>query len=87
MKVSLMFPSDFVKADDLEGKDVTKTVKAVTMDELTMARGKEENQPRDTVLGCGKEAGSQQDKRLDNRRHLRKRNRQLDWQENHNVPD
>jgi len=45
MKVSLMFPSDFVKADDLDGKDVTKTIKAVTMDELTMAGGKKKTSP------------------------------------------
>ena len=45
MKLSLMFPSDFVKADDLNGKDVTKTIKAVTMDELTMAGGRKETRP------------------------------------------
>ncbi len=45
MKMSLMFPSDFVKADDLNGKDVTKTIKAVTMDELTMAGGRKETRP------------------------------------------
>jgi len=45
MKMSLMFPSDFVKADDLDGKDATKTIKAVTMDELTMAGGRKETKP------------------------------------------
>ncbi len=45
MKMSLMFPSDFVKADDLNGKDVTKKIKAVTMDELTMAGGRKETRP------------------------------------------
>ena len=45
MKMSLMFPSDFVKAADLDGKDVTKTIKAVTMDELTMTGGRKETKP------------------------------------------
>jgi len=45
MKTSLMFPSDFVKAEDLDGKDVTKTIKAVNMDELTMAGGKKKTSP------------------------------------------
>ena len=45
MKMSLMFPSDFVKADDLDGRDVTKTIKSVTMDELTMSGGKKKTSP------------------------------------------
>lgn len=45
MKMSLMFPSDFVKAGDLDGKDATKTIKAVTMDELTMSGGRKETRP------------------------------------------
>ncbi len=43
--MSLMFPSDFVKAGDLDGKDATKTIKAVTMDELTMSGGRKETRP------------------------------------------
>jgi len=45
MKLHLLFPSDFVKAEDLEGKDVTKTIKSVTVDELTMAGGRKEARP------------------------------------------
>lgn len=45
MRVELMFPSDFVKAADLAGKDVTKTIKSVTIDELTMHGGRKEKKP------------------------------------------
>ena len=45
MRVELMFPSDFVKAADLNGKDVTKTIKSVTIDELTMRGGRKEKKP------------------------------------------
>ena len=45
MRVELMFPSDFVKAADLGGKDVTKTIKSVTIDELTMRGGRKEKKP------------------------------------------
>lgn len=43
MRYELMFPSEFVKAADLNGKDVTVTIKAVTVDELTMRGGRKEN--------------------------------------------
>ena len=43
MRYEFMFPSEFVKAADLAGKDVTVTIKSVTMDELTMRGGRKEN--------------------------------------------
>lgn len=34
MDVDLMFPSRFIKAADLQGKDATKTIRKVTLEEL-----------------------------------------------------
>jgi len=35
VKISQVFPSKYVKAEDLQGKTVTLTIKAVTMEEMT----------------------------------------------------
>ena len=43
MRYELLFPSDFVKSADLGGKEVTVTIKAITVDELTMAGGIKKN--------------------------------------------
>ena len=39
MKMSVMFPSKYLKAEDLQGRNVTVTIKAVTIDEVTMLGG------------------------------------------------
>lgn len=50
----LLFPSNYVGAHDLKGKDVTLTIEAVAIEELTMAGGKTENKPIVRFKGASK---------------------------------
>ena len=39
MKIDVMFPSKYLKASDLNGKDFALTIKAITIDEVVMRGG------------------------------------------------
>jgi len=39
VKIDVMFPSKYLKASDLNGKDATVTIKAITIDEVVMRGG------------------------------------------------
>jgi hypothetical protein len=41
----LLFPNDYIAAHDLRGKDVTKTIKSVTVEKLRMTGGRVEKKP------------------------------------------
>jgi hypothetical protein len=45
MHAELLFPSDYVRQADLDGKDVTKTIKAVVKEELCYQGGARETKP------------------------------------------
>ena len=45
MKVELLFPSRYFKCVDLDGKQLTLTIEAVTVEDLQMAGGKKERKP------------------------------------------
>jgi hypothetical protein len=45
MRIEMMFPSKYVRAADLRGKPVTKTIKKVQIDPLQMKGGKKERKP------------------------------------------
>lgn len=45
MKISVIFPSKYVKAADLNGKPVTLTIKSVTMEEMVTHDNKKANKP------------------------------------------
>lgn len=42
MKISDAFPSNFLRADDLQGKQVTVTISEITFEEIGQGRDKEE---------------------------------------------
>lgn len=54
MHYILMFPSKYVRAADLMGKDVTVEIASVKMEELTMAGGKKDKKPVMTFKGKDK---------------------------------
>lgn len=45
MHIDLMFPSLYLKAADLQGRDVTLTIRRVSLDELTRQGGSKEMKP------------------------------------------
>lgn len=45
MDYRLLFPNDYIAAHDLRGKDVTKTIKGVTVEELRLTGGGKEKKP------------------------------------------
>lgn len=45
MNVDLLFPSKYIRCADLAGKEVTKTIKRVAMDDLVMQGGRREKKP------------------------------------------
>lgn len=45
MKISQVFPSKYVKAEDLQGKTVTLTIKTVTLEEMTTHDNKTASKP------------------------------------------
>lgn len=45
MDYRLLFPNDYIAAHDLRGKDVAKTIKAVTVENLRMSGGRSEKKP------------------------------------------
>ena len=45
MHAELLFPSDYVRQVDLQGKDVTKTIKSVVVEELVYEGGVRDNKP------------------------------------------
>lgn len=45
MHYILMFPSKYVRAADLQGRDVTVEIASVAMEELVMAGGKKDKKP------------------------------------------
>lgn len=45
MDYRLLFPNDYIAAHDLRGKDVVKTIKAVTVENLRMSGGRSEKKP------------------------------------------
>jgi hypothetical protein len=54
MHYKLMFPSNYVGAHDLKGKDATLAIDSVSVAELTMEGGKKENKPVVTFKGAKK---------------------------------
>lgn len=45
MDYRLLFPNDYIAAHDLRGKDVTKTIKGVAVEELRLTGGGKEKKP------------------------------------------
>ncbi len=45
MRVELLFPSEYLRAADLQGRDVPVTIAKVEVEDLTMRGGKKEAKP------------------------------------------
>lgn len=65
MKVSLLFPSEYIRCDDLDGRDVNLHVARVQMDTLKTERGSER---KPVVFFQEMEARHRQDRTKDNKK-------------------